>query len=173
MKAAELQIYLAGMPVILLYNFESAIFRSCGNTQTPLVALVISGVLNVGSDDRRIASHRRHSLLTRKLPYYRQIRRIEQLLQNPCYRKRYRILQENNILILNCFFKCLECPKLQVKIKCSIIFVLNTVNRVENSALTGNLDSVIKGYRKEGIYYEKPHGYDKSRKGGILWGSEA
>ncbi len=43
-----LQIYLAGMPVILLYNFESAIFRSCGNTQTPLVALVISGVLNVG-----------------------------------------------------------------------------------------------------------------------------
>ncbi len=42
-----LQIYLAGMPVILLYNFESAIFRSCGNTQTPLVALVISGILNV------------------------------------------------------------------------------------------------------------------------------
>lgn len=42
-----LQIYLAGMPVILLYNFESAIFRSCGNTQTPLIALVISGVLNV------------------------------------------------------------------------------------------------------------------------------
>ena len=48
-----------------------------------------------------------------------------------------------------------------MKIKCSIIFVLNTVNRVENSALTGNLDSVIKGYRKEGIYYEKPYGYDK------------
>lgn len=42
-----LRIYLAGMPVILLYNFESAIFRSCGNTQTPLFALVISGVLNV------------------------------------------------------------------------------------------------------------------------------
>lgn len=42
-----LQIYLAGMPVILLYNFESAIFRSCGNTKTPLVALVISGILNV------------------------------------------------------------------------------------------------------------------------------
>lgn len=42
-----LRIYLAGMPVILLYNFESAIFRSCGNTQTPLIALVVSGVLNV------------------------------------------------------------------------------------------------------------------------------
>lgn len=42
-----LRIYLAGMPVILLYNFEAAIFRSCGNTQTPLFALVISGGLNV------------------------------------------------------------------------------------------------------------------------------
>lgn len=42
-----LRIYLAGMPVILLYNFESAIFRSCGNTQTPLFALVVSGILNV------------------------------------------------------------------------------------------------------------------------------
>lgn len=42
-----LRIYLAGMPVILLYNFEAAIFRSCGNTQTPLVALMVSGILNV------------------------------------------------------------------------------------------------------------------------------
>lgn len=42
-----LRIYLAGMPVILLYNFEAAIFRSCGNTQTPLLALVVSGILNV------------------------------------------------------------------------------------------------------------------------------
>lgn len=42
-----LRIYLTGMPVILLYNFESAIFRSCGNTRTPLMALVISGILNV------------------------------------------------------------------------------------------------------------------------------
>lgn len=42
-----LRIYLAGMPVILLYNFEAAIFRSCGNTQTPLIALVASGLLNV------------------------------------------------------------------------------------------------------------------------------
>lgn len=42
-----LRIYLAGMPVILLYNFEAAIFRSCENTRTPLIALVISGILNV------------------------------------------------------------------------------------------------------------------------------
>ena len=42
-----LRIYLLGMPVILLYNFESAIFRSIGETKTPLVALAVSGVLNV------------------------------------------------------------------------------------------------------------------------------
>lgn len=42
-----LRIYLLGMPVILLYNFEAAIFRSVGDTKTPLVALTISGVLNV------------------------------------------------------------------------------------------------------------------------------
>lgn len=47
MAVKYLRIYLAGMPVILLYNFESAIFRSCGNTKTPLIALAISGVLNV------------------------------------------------------------------------------------------------------------------------------
>lgn len=42
-----LRIYLVGMPVILLYNFEASIFRSCGNTQTPLAALAASGILNV------------------------------------------------------------------------------------------------------------------------------
>lgn len=42
-----LRIYLLGMPVILLYNFETAIFRSCGNTKTPLMALMASGVINV------------------------------------------------------------------------------------------------------------------------------
>lgn len=42
-----LRIYLLGMPVILLYNFEAAIFRSVGETKTPLLALTASGVLNV------------------------------------------------------------------------------------------------------------------------------
>lgn len=42
-----LRIYLVGMPVILLYNFEAAIFRSVGETKTPLIALAVSGVLNV------------------------------------------------------------------------------------------------------------------------------
>ena len=38
-----LRIYFIGMPVILLYNFESAIFRSQGNTKTPLIVLILSG----------------------------------------------------------------------------------------------------------------------------------
>ncbi len=42
-----LRIYLLGMPVILLYNFEAAIFRSIGDTKVPLIALLLSGILNV------------------------------------------------------------------------------------------------------------------------------
>lgn len=42
-----LRIYLIGLPAILLYNFEAAIFRSVGETKTPLLALVFSGVLNI------------------------------------------------------------------------------------------------------------------------------
>lgn len=42
-----LRIYVAGLPVILLYNFESAIFRAAGDTKTPLLMLAISGVVNV------------------------------------------------------------------------------------------------------------------------------
>ena len=40
-----LRIYLLGMPVILLYNFEAAVFRSVGDTKTPLITLAVSGVL--------------------------------------------------------------------------------------------------------------------------------
>ena len=42
-----IRIYLLGMPAILLYNFEAAIFRSIGETKMPLKALAMSGVLNV------------------------------------------------------------------------------------------------------------------------------
>lgn len=42
-----LRIYLIGVPAVLLYNFESAIFRSVGETKVPLMALVLSGILNV------------------------------------------------------------------------------------------------------------------------------
>ena len=42
-----MRIYLIGMPAILLYNFESSVFRSVGETKMPLIALAFSGVLNV------------------------------------------------------------------------------------------------------------------------------
>ena len=42
------KIYMGGLPVILLYNFEAAIFRGIGNTRIPFIALVISGIVNVG-----------------------------------------------------------------------------------------------------------------------------
>lgn len=42
-----LRIYFGGMPFIMLYNFESAIFRSQGDTKTPLICLATSGVVNV------------------------------------------------------------------------------------------------------------------------------
>lgn len=47
MAALYLRIYLAGLPIILLYNYESAIFRAVGDTKTPLVVLAVSGVINV------------------------------------------------------------------------------------------------------------------------------
>lgn len=48
MAEAYLRIYLAGLPVILLYNFEASILRSQGDSVTPLIALAVSGVANVG-----------------------------------------------------------------------------------------------------------------------------
>ncbi len=47
MAVLYLRVYTAGAPVIFLYNFESAIFRSQGDTRTPLICLMISGVTNV------------------------------------------------------------------------------------------------------------------------------
>ncbi len=48
MAEAYLRIYLLGLPVILLFNFESAIFRSQGDSVTPLICLTASGLVNVG-----------------------------------------------------------------------------------------------------------------------------
>ncbi len=47
MAVLYLRIYMAGMPVILLYNFESAIYRARGDTKTPLLILLLSGAINV------------------------------------------------------------------------------------------------------------------------------
>lgn len=47
MALKYIRIYLLGMPVILLYNFEAAIFRSSGDTKSPLICLSIAGIMNV------------------------------------------------------------------------------------------------------------------------------
>lgn len=43
-----MRIYFMGMPVMLLYNFGSAILRAIGDTRRPLYYLMIAGVINVG-----------------------------------------------------------------------------------------------------------------------------
>ena len=40
-----LRVFWLALPFILLYNFESSIFRSQGDTRTPLYCLLISGVI--------------------------------------------------------------------------------------------------------------------------------
>ena len=42
-----MQVYFAGMPVILLYNFGAAILRAIGDTKRPLYYLLGAGVINV------------------------------------------------------------------------------------------------------------------------------
>ena len=42
-----MQIYFAGMPLNMLYNFGSAIMRSHGDTKRPLFFLTIAGIINV------------------------------------------------------------------------------------------------------------------------------
>lgn len=42
-----MRIYFAGMPVIMLYNFGSAILRAVGDTRRPLYYLSVAGVVNV------------------------------------------------------------------------------------------------------------------------------
>lgn len=42
-----MQIYFAGMPASMVYNFGSAILRAVGDTRRPLIFLTISGIVNV------------------------------------------------------------------------------------------------------------------------------
>ena len=42
-----LRIYFCGMPIMLLYNFGSAILRAIGDTRRPLYYLTLAGVVNV------------------------------------------------------------------------------------------------------------------------------
>ena len=45
--ALYMQIYFAGMPGFMVYNFGSAVLRAVGDTKRPLFFLAIAGVINV------------------------------------------------------------------------------------------------------------------------------
>lgn len=47
-SALYMQIYFAGMPFFMLYNYGAAILRAVGDTKRPLFFLVIAGVINAG-----------------------------------------------------------------------------------------------------------------------------
>ena len=47
MAEKYLVIYLLGAPVVLLYNFASAVLRAVGDTTRPMIYLIIGGVSNV------------------------------------------------------------------------------------------------------------------------------
>ena len=47
MAETYLRVYLLGLPVIGVYNFEAAILRARGDTKTPLIALAVASVINI------------------------------------------------------------------------------------------------------------------------------
>ncbi len=47
MATTYVRLYFAGIPLILLYNFTSAIMRAYGDNKRPLYFLTVSGVLNI------------------------------------------------------------------------------------------------------------------------------
>lgn len=50
MAETYLRVYLLGIPLLALYNFQSATFRAQGDTKTPLMALMVSSMSNVVMD---------------------------------------------------------------------------------------------------------------------------
>ena len=47
LSALYMRIYFAGLPVMMVYNFGSAVLRAAGDTRRPLYYLTAAGVLNV------------------------------------------------------------------------------------------------------------------------------
>ncbi len=45
-----LRILWAGIPITLLYNFASALLRALGDSKTPLIAMVVAALVNIGLD---------------------------------------------------------------------------------------------------------------------------
>ena len=48
--ALYLKIYFCGLPFLMIYNYTSQLLRAQGDSRSPFIALVISGVLNIAFD---------------------------------------------------------------------------------------------------------------------------
>ena len=48
--ALYLKIYFCGLPFLMIYNYASQLLRAQGNSRDPFIALLISGIINVGFD---------------------------------------------------------------------------------------------------------------------------
>ena len=48
--ALYLKIYFAGLPFLMLYNYEAQLLRAQGDSQTPFFVLAIAGLFNIGAD---------------------------------------------------------------------------------------------------------------------------
>ena len=48
LSATYLKVYFLGVPLVILYNFLSAIMRAAGDSKRPFIYLLISGIVNVG-----------------------------------------------------------------------------------------------------------------------------
>ena len=48
--ALYLKIYFCGLPFLMIYNYASAILRAEGDSKSPFLALLVSGIINVGFD---------------------------------------------------------------------------------------------------------------------------
>ncbi|MBQ7207994.1 MAG: MATE family efflux transporter [Lentisphaeria bacterium] len=47
MSVTYMRIYFAGMPIVMLYNFGSAVMHAMGDTKRPFYFLIIAGIANV------------------------------------------------------------------------------------------------------------------------------
>ncbi len=45
-----IRILFAGIPIVMIYNLEACILRSLGDSKTPLTAMVIASITNIGLD---------------------------------------------------------------------------------------------------------------------------
>lgn len=48
--ASYLRIYFIGLPFLMVFNYEAQLLRAQGDSRSPFIALLLSGLLNVGAD---------------------------------------------------------------------------------------------------------------------------